>query len=689
MSNNSDVEETETSAREAGDSYSPPLVYTESDFLQDVLAGEMSLTPSKLLALDDAIVLKYSLLIASLIGYLGSVSSAPNSSDGNGGGTPAAIKRHSSDTSPHFLSLLRAFSVKCMSSRPLKLRFSLLLNVAGLDVLKSSLRPVVAFDPECYDRPMDLTEGPSSESDGAQGDQDDTAEATEKTEQLSIVSVKADDLLQSDELLRDYAERRFFSGIEIKTRKRHGLKTYANAFSEYSALLFLMQDLKVSQKGVASAIGARMVELGIIKRVSTLSHLMEGGGGSSAFGFGKGVYVQSEAAKPTVPVTQKDKDGDGRNETGPTADLVFGADVVDMQSLTFWQNALFANTLVEGSDFGTYSVVHPMATIDSGAGHGNSRGGRVVHRVDVKKVFNSMAKPGIIALSSYPTGAVLMPQDRDGAVEVLPRMIAKTGDNLLQDLSVSISFRIMNHIWNTDARFGGTEGKAPLSFAYDVLPTGPRVGLLEVVSGLSSLNDYDWVSWTAKYASNKKALDSMVRSAAGCSIAQYILGCGDRHFDNIQIKDGDTLLHIDFGMILGENPAFKTPRFSISADMEKAFRDVSIWEPFVDMCGEAFLSLRSRSAELMRLVALVLRHAGRPKTRILKYLASNQSLNIAEEDDKKAAKFVCDQVRSSSRNWELVLRKFTHNKVDPLFFKAVEKAPAGLVTAVEKLYDKP
>ena len=91
----------------------------------------------------------------------------------------------------------------------------------------------------------------------------------------------------------------------------------------------------------------------------------------------------------------------------------------------------------------------------------------------------------------------------------------------------------------------------------------------------------------------------------------------------------------------------------------------------------------------MRLVALVLHHAGRPRTKILKYLASKQSLNIDEADEEKAAKFVCDQVRSSSTNWELILRKFTHDKVDPLFFKAVEAAPAGLVAAVEKLYDKP
>ena len=119
-----------------GDS-SVATVYTESDFLQDVLAGEMSLSPSKLLAFDDAIVLKYSLLIASLIGHLGGLVGPSVNVASSPDGTPT-IRRDSAIASTHFLSLLRAYSIKCMSSRPLKLRFALLLDVAKLVVLENS-----------------------------------------------------------------------------------------------------------------------------------------------------------------------------------------------------------------------------------------------------------------------------------------------------------------------------------------------------------------------------------------------------------------------------------------------------------------------------------------------------------------------------------------------------------------------
>jgi len=272
----------------------------------------------------------------------------------------------------------------------------------------------------------------------------------------------------------------------------------------------------------------------------------------------------------------------------------------------------------------------------------------------------------------------------DGMVPMDPLIIAKEGDNLINDMSVSLSFSIFNHVWRADAhRFGGIDA-VPFSFAYDVLPTGNAKGIIEAVSGLQSLNGFDWTAWVAENRNKADVLDDMVRSAAGCSVAQYIIGCGDRHWDNIQVKDGRTLLHIDFGMIFGENPPFKTPRFSISDGMEKAFKKVDRWEPFVDLCGVAFLSLRCRSAELTRLIVLLLRGSGRTQSSLLKYLASSESFNIDETNDGVAAKRICDQVRMSSASMETVMRKFTHNKVDPLFLKALELMPKAMVDAGKK-----
>ncbi len=59
--------------------------------------------------------------------------------------------------------------------------------------------------------------------------------------------------------------------------------------------------------------------------------------------------------------------------------------------------------------------------------------------------------------------------------------------------------------------------------------------------------------------------DNFLRSTAGYCVATYILGIGDRHSDNIMINvDSATLLHIDFGHILGD----KKRKFGIERERD-------------------------------------------------------------------------------------------------------------------------
>ena len=59
--------------------------------------------------------------------------------------------------------------------------------------------------------------------------------------------------------------------------------------------------------------------------------------------------------------------------------------------------------------------------------------------------------------------------------------------------------------------------------------------------------------------------DNFLRSTAGYCVATYILGIGDRHPDNIMVNvDTGTLLHIDFGHILGD----KKKKFGIERERD-------------------------------------------------------------------------------------------------------------------------
>uniref|UniRef100_A0A6B2KX87 phosphatidylinositol 3-kinase n=1 Tax=Arcella intermedia TaxID=1963864 RepID=A0A6B2KX87_9EUKA len=142
-------------------------------------------------------------------------------------------------------------------------------------------------------------------------------------------------------------------------------------------------------------------------------------------------------------------------------------------------------------------------------------------------------------------------------------VIYKCGDDLRQDMLTLQMFRIMDKMWKAE------EGLDLMLNPYNVIATGKETGLVEVVTKSQTLSkiqkekgavmgafdDYVLAKWLKQVNPDevlyKQAVLNFTASCAGYCVATYILGIGDRHNDNIMVKEDGHLFHIDFGHILG------------------------------------------------------------------------------------------------------------------------------------------
>uniref|UniRef100_A0A671U1V1 phosphatidylinositol-4,5-bisphosphate 3-kinase n=1 Tax=Sparus aurata TaxID=8175 RepID=A0A671U1V1_SPAAU len=142
-------------------------------------------------------------------------------------------------------------------------------------------------------------------------------------------------------------------------------------------------------------------------------------------------------------------------------------------------------------------------------------------------------------------------------------IIFKNGDDLRQDMLTLQMIRLMENLWKK-------EGLDLRMIPYGCLSTGNKMGLIEVVknsdtianiqrnssnsAATAAFNKDALLTWLkSKNPEDKldQAIEEFTLSCAGYCVATYVLGIGDRHNDNIMIRETGQLFHIDFGHFLG------------------------------------------------------------------------------------------------------------------------------------------
>lgn len=203
-------------------------------------------------------------------------------------------------------------------------------------------------------------------------------------------------------------------------------------------------------------------------------------------------------------------------------------------------------------------------------------------------------------------------------------VLFKFGDDLRQDTLTLQMFGIMDRLWKQ----AGLDLKMSV---YKCLPTGPNMGMIEVVMNaetsariqkeaggiIGAFKQTPLFNWLKSYnqegAMLQDALKNFMQSCAAYCVATYVIGVGDRHNDNIMVTKSGKLFHIDFAHFLGNiikfgvykrerAPFVLTPEFAYVMGGEKS----SDFAEFRQLCCRIYNLLRRHSSTFISLFELML-----------------------------------------------------------------------------------
>ncbi|XP_021056326.1 phosphatidylinositol 4,5-bisphosphate 3-kinase catalytic subunit delta isoform isoform X2 [Mus pahari] len=259
----------------------------------------------------------------------------------------------------------------------------------------------------------------------------------------------------------------------------------------------------------------------------------------------------------------------------------------------------------------------------------------------------------------------------------------KNGDDLRQDMLTLQMIQLMDVLWKQ-------EGLDLRMTPYGCLPTGDRTGLIEVVlhsdtianiqlnksnmAATAAFNKDALLNWLKSKNPGEaldRAIEEFTLSCAGYCVATYVLGIGDRHSDNIMIRESGQLFHIDFGHFLGN---FKT-KFGINRErvpfiltydfvhviQQGKTNNSEKFERFRGYCERAYTILRRHGLLFLHLFALM-RAAGLPElscSKDIQYLKDSLALGKTEEEALKHFRVKFNEALRES--WKTKVNWLAHN----------------------------
>mmetsp|Transcript_20572 Transcript_20572/g.45613 ORF Transcript_20572/g.45613 Transcript_20572/m.45613 type:complete len:1348 (+) Transcript_20572:101-4144(+) len=249
------------------------------------------------------------------------------------------------------------------------------------------------------------------------------------------------------------------------------------------------------------------------------------------------------------------------------------------------------------------------------------------------KVMKSATAPIVLAVKTRPRTA----DDASMARPVTQRLggnsapsspkpstielfMVKFGDDLRQDQLILQLMQLMEHAW--EEYLPPEQSRALRLSPYKALAVTPEAGYVKFVPESETLSKalrssgFNLIKYFEKCKppemSMTKVLNNLCGSVAAFTVATYVLGIGDRHLDNLMVRNDGRFFHIDFGFILGDDPKpgappVRVPRELIAALEHKENPDApDRFKQALNLAGDAFVVLKHLAplwASILKLTA--------------------------------------------------------------------------------------
>jgi len=266
-----------------------------------------------------------------------------------------------------------------------------------------------------------------------------------------------------------------------------------------------------------------------------------------------------------------------------------------------------------------------------------------------------------------------------------PSRLLLKPDNVVNDATCFSMFQVFNYLWRHSFI---PEVFKPYALDLAVLPAGLKFGFIGYVENSQSASNYDWEKL---FNCNEQQLQVFLRTAAGSIVAGHILGIGDRHQDNIMLREVELpnvgtciqFFQLDFKHCCGMRCRIDADPIAIPSKMKDVLERIKVkhklWEDFgkervsssipansgiqdkfdelVAMCAMAFRVLRRSSGFVMHLVRLLNRSADLADEWESYFM---ESFWLAMTEDE-AVVHLCKRIRNSSNTLAKFVKDMSHS----------------------------